>query len=332
MMEKQMDQEIEQIIIRNLTGEGSCDDMVKLSEWLALEEENRTSFLRVHKYWSAALPGVSIRDKKTAYQQLLKRIKESEKKPSAAGRHSLTIRHWMRYAGIVAGIAILTSMYWLMNQKAEETHHYSYITGDSPSAFELPNGTKTALNKNSTLAYSTTDTNDIRTVTLQGEAFFDVRPNKDKPFAVSLGKTTVTVLGTSFNVKNYPEDSLLAVTLIKGSIRFDTPEQTVVLQPDQHLVYNKLDNKIRIDIAESSLVTAWKDHLLRYKSIPFAEFLSLLEEQYRVEIILLDKELGSHKVSGAFDLALSVDQILNLTKKNLSFNWKKEGNKYLIIK
>jgi ferric-dicitrate binding protein FerR (iron transport regulator) len=169
-------------------------------------------------------------------------------------------------------------------------------------------------------------------VTLQGEAFFDVRPSKDKPFAVSLGRAKITVLGTSFNVKNYPEDSLLAVTLIKGSIRFDTPEQTVVLQPDQHLLYNKLDNKIRIDIAESSLVTAWKDNLLRYKSIPFAEFLSLLEEQYRVEIILLDKELGIHKVSGAFDLALSVEQILNLTKKNLSFNWKKEGNKYLIIK
>ncbi|MDR1981258.1 MAG: DUF4974 domain-containing protein, partial [Tannerellaceae bacterium] len=121
-------------------------------------------------------------------------------------------------------------------------------------------------------------------------------------------------------------------TLIKGSIRFDTPEQTIVLQPDQHLVYNKLDNKIHIDTAESSLVTAWKDHLLRYKSIPFAEFLSLLEEQYKVEIILLDKELGIHKVSGAFDLALSVDQILNITKKNLSFNWEKEGNTYLIIK
>jgi ferric-dicitrate binding protein FerR (iron transport regulator) len=202
MMEKQTDQEIEQIILRNLTGEGSCDDMVKLSEWLALEEENRTSFLRIHKYWSAELSGVSVRNKKAAYQQLMKRIKESEKKPSAAGRLSLTIGHWMRYAGIAAVIAILTSMYWLMSQKTEETHHYSYMTGDSTSAFELPNGTKTALNKNSVLAYSTTDTNDIRTVTLQGEAFFDVRPNKDKPFAVSLGRAKITELGTSFNVKN----------------------------------------------------------------------------------------------------------------------------------
>lgn len=58
----------------------------------------------------------------------------------------------------------------------------------------------------------------------------------------------------------------------------------------------------------------------------------MLAKQYDVEIILSDSELGKQKVSGAFDDSLTVDQILNLMKKNLSFKWKKQGDKYVINK
>jgi ferric-dicitrate binding protein FerR (iron transport regulator) len=80
------------------------------------------------------------------------------------------------------------------------------------------------------------------------------------------------------------------------------------------------------------VATAWKDNLLRYKSIPFAEFLTLLEKQYGVEILLSDEVSGMNKVSGSFDANLSVEQILNLMKKSLAFNWKKKENTYVITK
>lgn len=80
----------------------------------------------------------------------------------------------------------------------------------------------------------------------------------------------------------------------------------------------------------TDLVTAWKSYLIKYKSIPFREFLDILKKQYDVEIILSNGALGDQKVTGSFDENLTVDQILDLMKKNLSFKWKKQGDKYVI--
>ena len=118
--------------------------------------------------------------------------------------------------------------------------------------------------------------------------------------------------------------------MLEGSIRFETPDQQILLKPDQQLVFNKSENKIDIENVSSDLVTAWKSHLIKYKSIPFKEFLNMLKEQYDVEIILSNEVLGNQKVTGSFDESLTVDQILDLMKKNLSFKWKRQGANYVI--
>ena len=65
----------------------------------------------------------------------------------------------------------------------------------------------------------------------------------------------------------------------------------------------------------TDLVTAWKSHLIKYRSVPFREFLDMLKERYEVEIILSNEALGDQKVTGSFDESLAVDQILDLMKK-----------------
>jgi ferric-dicitrate binding protein FerR (iron transport regulator) len=189
-----------------------------------------------------------------------------------------------------------------------------------------------SLNKNSTLFYSNFYGSDAREVNLQGEAFFEVVKNADKEFVVATNNSHITVLGTVFNVKSYPEDSAITTTLIEGSVRFETLKQTVVLKPSQQLTYNTTANKINVNMIEISVATSWKDNLIRYRSIPFSQFLDMLEKQYQVEILLADKKLERQIVGGTFDAHLSVEQILDLTKQNLLFQWKKKGDKYLIIR
>ena len=58
----------------------------------------------------------------------------------------------------------------------------------------------------------------------------------------------------------------------------------------------------------------------------------MLKDRYTVDIVLSNEILGEQKVTGSFDESLTVDQILDLMKKNLSFRWKKEGDKYVINK
>jgi len=69
-----MNQEIEQIILRNLSGEASCDDVITFSEWLASSARNKESFLKIKKYWDAEVAGAKLQNPEATYNKLLDRI------------------------------------------------------------------------------------------------------------------------------------------------------------------------------------------------------------------------------------------------------------------
>ena len=320
-----MDHEIEQIILRNLSGEASCEDILVFSEWLSSSDAHKDSFLKIKKYWDAEVAGVKLRNPEAAYNMLLERIRKTERK-------RVVRQLWIKYAG-AAAVAVIIGIvgYWMGGHQATvPLQYYSYITGNSISSFELPDGTEISLNKNSKLSYSSSYGEQVREVSLDGEGFFTVTKDKEKAFVVDLNGSKISVLGTVFNVKNYKKEDITTATLVEGSIRFETPDQQIVLKPDQQLVFNKSNNKIDMTNVSTDLVTAWKSHLIKYRSVPFREFLDMLKERYEVEIILSNEVLGDQKVTGSFDESLTVDQILDLMKKNLVFRWKKQGESYVI--
>jgi ferric-dicitrate binding protein FerR (iron transport regulator) len=320
--------EIETIIVRNLAGKASCEDIVVLSEWIAEKKENKQAFTRYKKYWDAEVSGTTVRNREAGSEQLLSRIRQSQS-------HHFIFPQWLKYAGIAAAVATFA---WFIFQKVyltetpQTVNNYSFITGESTSDFQLPDGTNIILNKNSSLTYSDSFGAKSREVTLKGEGFFEVAKDLKKEFTVKLAENRVIVLGTTFNIKNYSEDNILTATLIEGSIRFETAEQSVKIQPDQQIIFNKSNSQLDINVVSTEVFTAWKDQLLRYRSIPFTELLSLLTKQYGVEFELKNSELGTRIVSGTFDSHLSVEQILNMLKKNINFKWKKSNYKYMITK
>ncbi|HVW62489.1 MAG TPA: FecR domain-containing protein, partial [Puia sp.] len=108
---------------------------------------------------------------------------------------------------------------------------------------ELPDGSKLWLNAGSKVKYA----EDRRELTLEGEAFFDVKHDPDHPFIIHTGKLDVRVLGTSFNVKAYPNDSTIETTLIKGKVEIDFPGNTrsgIVLRPNEKVVIPKKEEPV----------------------------------------------------------------------------------------
>jgi transmembrane sensor len=101
----------------------------------------------------------------------------------------------------------------------------------------LPDGTKVWLNAGSRLHYDAAmNTKEMRSVTLAGEAFFDVAKNKEKPFIIHTGKVAIRVLGTAFNVRAYPGERLTEATLMRGSIELTVnsrPYQKIILKPNE---------------------------------------------------------------------------------------------------
>lgn len=195
----------------------------------------------------------------------------------------------------------------------------------------LPDSSQVWLNSGSRLEYnSSTFNRSTREVKLTGEAFFSIAHNAGKPFIVRSGNMQVRVLGTTFNVKAYPEEQNMETSLIKGSVEItigDRPEDKYRLKPNEKLVVSRegfiqkqpslqtnnympatgeIPNivtlkKVDYSMAEKLVVeTAWVENKLVFRAEKFAELARKLERWYGVEIRFRDNSKKDLYFTGVF--------------------------------
>lgn len=183
----------------------------------------------------------------------------------------------------------------------------TYMTASNPagqtSRIVLADGSTVWLSAASSLRYPKRfDGNDLRSVYLMGEAFFDVTHNPDKPFVVHSGELQTKVLGTSFNIRSFEAEHDVQITVATGrvSVKRDTVEKEglahtdrsiAVLTPDQQLVFDKETSKGLTKTVNSSIYTSWKDGKLIFENQSFKEIAQRLERWYGVQIHFSDADL-----------------------------------------
>jgi ferric-dicitrate binding protein FerR (iron transport regulator) len=171
---------------------------------------------------------------------------------SPGGRSAIDFNHMLRNLARIAAVflvpivayigwEIFSEKMWVKNQ-AEIVYNEITCPLGARSTFQLPDGTRGNLNNGSTLKYPVKFTGKVREVELYGEAFFDVRHKRDKPFIINTVGLDVKVLGTRLNVYSYPDEEYQEVTLESGSVELIQREEgqeisVVEMKPGQHLVY-----------------------------------------------------------------------------------------------
>ena len=149
----------------------------------------------------------------------------------------------------------------------------------------LSDGTKVWLNTESYLIYPATFADDEpRQVELRGEAFFEVAPDASRPFIVSSGKLLTTALGTSFNVRNYPE-STPCVTLVTGSVNVTDQQQQLLLEPSQSVTLESSGQLHKTD-ADLESVLCWRDDLFFFDGKTLHEVLFEMGRWYNTDVIV----------------------------------------------
>lgn len=120
--------------------------------------------------------------------------------------------------------------------------------------------------------------------------------------------------------------------LVEGSIRFEGAKQNIVMTPNQQLTFSRSINNVDVKQIDTDTFTAWKDGLLKYKSIPFTKLIENLKDMYQVEIRIDDERLAdpSVTVSGTFDQRQSFDQILKVISYSLPVRWTNHDGVYHI--
>ena len=275
---------------------------------------------------------------------------------------------WMKYAAIVVlAFAAGRSISWLtatdqpVMMVSEPFMNEISVEYGSKSQILLPDGTKVKLNSGSTLTYPSQFDGGMRKVQLEGEAFFNVAKETDRPFFVNTGSIAIKVLGTAFNVKSYTEENIIETTLESGAIEiYNEPAEPgtamnrapiAVLKPKDKATYVKdisaisVNSELKIpenlpamekkagilveNQIETALFTAWKDNVLRFKGEKFEHIAIKLERWYDVKIDIRHKTLKEEFFTGQFD-SETIEQALEALRLTIPFKYSITKNEIVI--
>jgi len=222
----------------------------------------------------------------------------------------------------------------------------------SKSSIKLPDGTIVRLNTDSRLTYLNFTAGKNREVTLIGEAYFDVAHDSSRPFIIHTGKINIKVLGTSFNVRNYPQDKELETSLIKGKIEVSLdsrPEDIITLKPTEKLIIakeqdelstatkvtNNIDNKVVLTsityLRHDSLVaeTSWLNDKMVFVNQPLDKIAIELERKYAITINFKDEKVKKYRYTGVFE-NVSLEKVFQLIKYSKNINYKIDDKNIVI--
>ncbi|MRG44021.1 DUF4974 domain-containing protein [Chitinophaga sp. SYP-B3965] len=232
-------------------------------------------------------------------------------------------RLWL-YIGRVAAVLLLATAgaWWWMHQQPAAPQWYTVSNSGNQHIMlrdTLPDGTIVTLNEHSSIKYSSAYNNEIRTVFLMGEAFFEVHHDKDKPFIVKAGHASTRVYGTAFSVSAYTSSGQLRVGLQRGSIGviYDTAhaEQEKMLKPGELLICNKQDKTVSIEYQAPEKLGAWTTGKLVFFKTPVEDVFSQLEQRYDIHFNH-DHGMANKTVTATFD-GVPLSKVL----QHISFVW-----------
>ena len=158
-----------------------------------------------------------------------------------------------------------TSTVFIFSSREYDDRITSYVGGDGLEAdvVVLPDGTRVSLGTRTSFSYDSRYGKSERIVQLEGEAYFEVAKDKDKPFIVKTKEQSIEALGTKFNVSAYPTDSLLTTTLLEGSVLLTTQNllHPTVLKPNEQFVYNKRTRSALLQQVDANRFVSWLQNL-----------------------------------------------------------------------
>ncbi|WP_316816687.1 FecR family protein [Pedobacter nyackensis] len=261
------------------------------------------------------------------------------------------------YYGIAAAIFIAV-LFGILYFNSAETKKAIYKANDLTTQkgerkkVMLIDSTLVFLNADSKIEIEDGFNKSHRRVKLTGEAFFDVKHNKEKPFFISTKNFNITVLGTAFNVKSYDGEKGAEVALLRGIIKLEDHSQNknqVILKRGQKVIYHSPEPILtatktdpgeklpKIEIGSLTVVnkevveSAWTDNNLIFSENSFLEVKPILERWFNIRIEFKDKEVGKYIYTANFKNE-DVLAVLHNLQKVKYFNFKKKGDQVFITK
>lgn len=359
------------LIARKLSGEASPSDLEELERLMLQYPDESFPLDAIENIWQTT-SAVNPADTEAGYKDLVRRMKQmgiddgqfSDDDISESDNPSLPATKKRKHVWFLAGlISLITLGAFLFfnhdsNASSEQSSNNEVSTRNgSKSKLVLPDGSKVFLNAGSTLTYSRNFGNNQRTVTLSGEAFFDIKKNPKIPFIIHTRDMDIRVTGTAFNVKCYPDDINTETSLVRGSIEvfLKGRSEKIMMKPSEKLVVSTSSKLIKeqteitkkttnqsepiLTLGHMTILpqdntvveTSWIDNKLVFRSDRFEDLAIKMERWYGVTIIFADELLKDRRFTGVFEKE-NLNEALNALQMISDFTYKQVKDQVIISK
>jgi transmembrane sensor len=243
---------------------------------------------------------------------------------------------WTAVAAAIAGLAFFINISLQTENPTVSSiqvpEKAPYVTQVPYNQFlQLPDGTTVVLHGHSTLTYDENFNNKKREVTLIGEAYFDVKHNPNVPFVIHSGKLKTTVLGTSFNIKAWPEQKDIIVSVTRGKVKVENENKLVaILTQDKQVVYNVESDNADQHKVESELSISWIQSDMTFDNMSFENLAEHLSKRYNLDIIFQNEELKNCSFTGRFTGTESFDEVMKILSATSNTTYSVTGNQVVI--
>jgi transmembrane sensor len=329
------------LINKHVAGETSPEEAVILSGWIHSDPKNRAHFEEIAKTWGlieksridqevdidkewSDFQAMKTEDRKLKIDKTQKQLPSIFHTPFSLNSPNLLSQRIVRIAALFLLLAIPLFFLFRYFNHAEMKE---LTAQDQIIVNNLPDGSAVTLNMGSTLEYPNKFIGKTRNVTLQGEAFFQVKHDDNKPFIISSGNVRIEVLGTTFYVNTTAGKDQIDVVLATGSVALfyiDDPEKKVILAPGERAAVSVVGNEISKYQNEDPNYLAWKTGTLIFNGDPLSKIIPVLNKVYHSEIRLTGTSVGGCLVSATFH-EQSLESVLNVLKATLDLQIKQTG-------
>ena len=311
------------LLVKYLTGEVHESEYAEVEEWLQASEENKNYYEHFVVIWeeSLRLSAKSSPDENIAWQKFQKHVQQEsrEKKPSVPLTNMLF--------RVAAALILFAGLGWIVYQMSSSNMQpittINIAAKDEVVTDTLPDGSLITANKNSTFSYPSQFTGDTREVFLKGEAFFNVAPNKEKPFIIHVNDIAVKVVGTSFNIRSV--NGKTEVIVETGIVEVMRKKQRVQLKPKQKVIVKAADSVFVKDSVNDQLYNYYRKKEFICNNTPLYRLVETLNEAYNANVVIENNNIRNLPITTIFKEE-PLDNVLTVISETLDIKVEKQQN------
>jgi transmembrane sensor len=314
----------EELLARYLEGSASERENGIVETWLAQSPDHAQELANYRLIWdhSVNLGKRFEVDTDAAW----KKVRSQMNKPATPEIKSLPVKKtrplvWKTWAAAVVTLALL-AFGWLTIKKNSDMKSVEIATAAETRELTLPDGSKVVLNFNSSITYPD-DFKEARSVTLHGEAYFDVKRDEAHPFLIEANGAQIRVLGTSFNVKAY-QNAPVRVDVASGKVQVSTTHKKVELKKGEGTEI--VADSLRSFIANMN-VMGYGTNVYDFHASNLDDIITSIREGYHVDVRLSNPQIARCRLTIRFENE-PLDATLAVIAETLELDLRKEGNVY----